>query len=72
MRKLSPAAHERQREAQKQWHTENDHNFERMTFSFQAGTKHKLRNLALRNDMSMTALLQALIEHEYDKEFNSR
>lgn len=71
-RQLSPATKERQREAQKKWHEENDHKMERMTFAFEAGTKHKLQNLALRNGISMTAMVQALISAEYEREFKNR
>lgn len=71
-RNLSPAAQERQREAQRKWHEENDHKMERMTFAFEAGTKHKLQNLALRNGLSMTALVQGLICAEYEREFKNR
>lgn len=71
-RRLSPAAQERQREAQRKWHEENDHKMERMTFAFEAGTKHKLQNLALRNGLSMTALVQGLICAEYERELKNR
>lgn len=71
-RRLSPAAQERQREAQRKWHEENDHKMERMTFAFEAGTRHKIQNLALRSGLSMTALIQAMVNAEYERAFKTR
>lgn len=71
-RRLSLAAQERQLEAQKKWHAENAHKVDRMTFAFEAGTRKKIQNLALRNGLSMTALMQALVNSEYDREFNKQ
>lgn len=71
-RRLSPAAQERQREAQRKWHEENDHKMERMTFAFETGTRHKIQSLALRSGLSMTALIQAMVNAEYERAFKTR